>query len=286
MRAVEQGTLYETECRIRKSTGDYGYFAVRAVPVKDKDGNISGWVGTSTDITDKKNYENQLLQAEKHAVIGRMVGSVTHEINNPLQTIKNCLFLIQQDTPSDSPSQEPLDMALSETQRLSNIVGQLRQLYRPQAVQLMRAQNLLDLVEEVHTLILPHLANSNVAWEPLAGLTNYTVDCVKDQMVEVLLNIFMNAIEAMQPDGGTISVNMVRSNDTSQVGVVISDSGPAIDADILPHIFEPFITTKEYGLGLGLPISYEIIQKHGGQITVESQIGHGTTFTIWLPLVS
>ena len=149
-RAVEKKANYDVEYRIRNRHGEYNHFAVRGVPVKDNDGNISSWIGTCTDITEKKNYENQLIQAEKHAAIGRMVGSVTHEINNPLQTIKNCLYLIQQDIGSDSISKEPLEMALSETQRLSNIVGQLRQLYRPQDVQTMRAQDLLGIIEEVH----------------------------------------------------------------------------------------------------------------------------------------
>jgi signal transduction histidine kinase len=95
----------------------------------------------------------------------------------------------------------------------------------------------------------------------------------------------MNAIEAMQPIGGTLSVNMIYSAEKDQVGVVISDSGPGIKPEILPHLFEPFTTTKEFGLGLGLSICYGIIQKHSGQITVESQPGQGTNFTIWLPIV-
>jgi signal transduction histidine kinase len=256
------------------------------VPLKDNEGNVLGWIGTCTDITEKKNYENQLILAEKHAAIGRMVGSVTHEINNPLQTIKNCLYLIQQDIDADSPDKEPLEMALSETQRLSNIVGQLRQLYRPQAVQTMRSQDLLEIIEEVHSLIIPHLNNSQVGWQPLAGLKKYKINCVKDQMIEVFLNICMNAIDAMQPAGGILSVNMIFSGNKDQVGIVFSDSGPGIKPEILPHIFEPFTTSKDYGLGLGLSICYGIIQKHGGQITVESQPGQGTSFTIWLPLIS
>jgi PAS domain S-box-containing protein len=282
-RAVKAKSNYEVDYRIRNRNGEYCHFAVRGVPIKDNDGNISSWIGTCTDITDKKNYENQLIQAEKHAAIGRMVGSVTHEINNPLQTIKNCLYLIHQDTESDSINKEPLDMALSETQRLSNIVGQLRQLYRPQDVQTMRPQELLGIIEEVHQLIIPHLNNSRVAWQPLPGLERCKLLCVRDQIIEVLLNITLNAIEAMQTFGGVLSVNMVHSSDKSQVGVIISDTGPGINPEILPHIFEPFITTKEFGLGLGLSICFGIIQKHGGRITVESQLGQGSSFTIWLP---
>ncbi|OGO62421.1 MAG: hypothetical protein A2029_06000 [Chloroflexi bacterium RBG_19FT_COMBO_47_9] len=282
--AVESKTIYDTEYRLRSHTGEYGYFAVRGVPITDKDGNISGWIGTCTDITEKKLYENQLIQAEKHAVIGRMVGSVTHEINNPLQTIKNCLYLIRQDTGLESPNNEPLEMALSETQRLSNLVGQLRQLYRPQAIQTMHPHDLMDLINEVHTLIKPHLNYAHVAWDPAPGLEPCTVNCVKDQIIEVILNVCMNAIEAMQPSGGILSIGLEFSDEKEQVGVMLSDTGPGIQADVLPHIFEPFITTKRYGLGLGLSICYNIIQKHGGQITVVSEPGRGTWFTIWLPI--
>jgi len=284
--AVKTNSTYDTEYRIRSSSGEYSDFSVRGVPIKDEDGNVLSWVGTCTDITDKKRVENQLLQAEKHAVIGRMVGSVTHEINNPLQTIKNCLYLIQQDTGTDSPSLEPLEMALSETQRLSNLVGQLRQLYRSQAVQPMRSQELLQIIEEVHSLLIPQLSNSKVTWRSTLGMQKRYVNCVKDQLIEVFLNISTNAIEAMKPSGGTLSIDMVCPEKDSQVGIVFSDTGQGIAADILPHIFEPFITTKEYGLGLGLPICYGIIQKHGGQITVDSQPGQGTSFTVWLPAVT
>ncbi len=284
--AVEEKSNYEVEYRIRNRKGEYSDYSVRGVPIIDKDGEIISWVGTCTDITDKKNYETQLVQAEKHAAIGRMVGSVTHEINNPLQTIKNCLYLIKQDTNSDSLNNEPLEMALSETQRLSNIVGQLRQLYRPQAQQTRQAYDLLGILEEAHSLLLPHLNNSRVAWMSLPGLKHYQVSCIKDQIIEVFLNISMNAIEAMQPGGGILSIDMLQSTDKSQVGIVFSDTGPGIKPEILNHLFEPFITTKEFGLGLGLSICYGIIQKHGGQITVESQPGQGTSFTIWLPISS
>jgi two-component system NtrC family sensor kinase len=94
----------------------------------------------------------------------------------------------------------------------------------------------------------------------------------------------MNAIEAMQTHGGTLSIDMVFPIDRNQVGVKFSDSGPGITAEIMDHLFEPFTTTKESGLGLGLSICYGIIQKHGGQMMAESQPGLGTTFTIWLPL--
>ena len=283
--AVETKTLYDIEYRLRRHTGEYGYFSVRGVPINDANGNISGWIGTCTDITIKKNFENQLIQAEKHAVIGRMVGSVTHEINNPLQTIKNCLYLISQDIAPDFPNREPLEMALSETQRLANIVGQLRQLYRPQISQTMVSHELRSIIEEVHALIIPHLTNSKVVWRSLPGLKECKVFGAKDQLIEVFLNLCTNAVDSMQPEGGQLSVDMDFNTANGKVGVIFKDTGPGISPEILPHIFEPFMTTKEYGLGLGLSICYGIIQKHGGEITVDSLTGQGTTFTVWLPIV-
>jgi nitrogen fixation negative regulator NifL len=283
-RAVKTKSLYDTEYRIRSRHGEYGYFSVRGVPIKGEDGKIISWIGTCTDITEKKQYENQLIQAEKQALIGRMVGSVTHEINNPLQTIKNCLYLIQQDTGVDSPSREPLEMALSETQRLSTLVGQLRQLYRPQSLQIMQPHDILEILDEVHSLVTPQLIKSGVVWQMLPGVDHFRVNCIRDQMIEVFINLCSNAIEAMQPAGGIITVDMINSVDRTQVGVLISDTGPGINPEILSRMFEPFMTTKGYGMGLGLFLSYGIVQNHGGQIIVDSQVGQGTKFTIWLPI--
>jgi len=240
-------------------------------------------MGTCTDITEKKRIEAQLIQSEKHAVIGRMVGSVTHEINNPLQTVKNCLYLIKQDLPAGSPLEEPLEMATSETKRLANLVAQLRQLYRPQQNPTVRPQALLEIIAEVHTLILQHLETSHVVWQPGESLQPCAVNCVKDQIIEVFLNVCINAIEAMQAQGGTLFVDMELPSDGHQVGVKFRDTGPGIDPEIKQQMFEPFTTTKENGLGLGLSICYGIIQRHGGQMLLDSQPGVGTTFTIWLP---
>jgi signal transduction histidine kinase len=234
------------------------------------------------DITDRKQFETQLVQAEKHAIIGRMVGSITHEINNPLQTIKNCLYLIQQDITPESPIQEPLEMAVSETLRLTSLVGHLRELYRPKMSLHMQPHEILDILEEAHSLLIPHLNNAKVKWHPLTGLQRCIINCARDQILEVFLNISMNAIEAMQGQAGTLFVDMNVEED--RIGVIFKDNGPGIQEEIFKHLFEPFMTTKGSGLGLGLSISYGIVQRHGGQIQVKSESGQGATFTIWLPL--
>ncbi len=281
-KVFETGSVHDYELEILHKDGHIAPVLYNASIYRDEAGKVRGVFAVARDITDRKQFEAQLVQAEKHAVIGRMVGSVTHEINNPLQTIKNCLYLIQQDTPDNSPIQEPLEMATSETARLTDLVGQLRELYRPRTDLQEHPHELLDILEEVHALLTPHLNTSKVHWNPLTGLTRCYINCVRDQILEVFLNISMNAIEAMKSTGGTLSVDMDLNDE--QVGVIFTDNGPGISPEIMPHMFEPFMTTKSSGLGLGLSISYGIIQRHGGQIVVENRPDGGASFTVRLPV--
>jgi PAS domain S-box-containing protein len=227
----------------------------------------------------------QLVQSEKFAAMGRMLASVAHELNNPLQTIKNCLYLIQQDTSAASPNQEYIAMATSETRRLSGLVGQLRELYRPSPTGAVQPNSLNKLITDVHTLLAPHLQSENIVWHQNLGVTDHYVNCVSDQIKQVFINISMNAIEAMRPQGGMLSVKVIPADDGSKVGVAIQDNGPGIPPEAISRLFEPFYTTKSSGLGLGLSICFELIQRHNGQITVDSTLNQGTTFTIWLPLI-
>ncbi len=280
----DTGSVHDYELEIRHKDGHITPVLYNASLYRDETGQIQGIFAVARDITDRKQFEAQLMQAEKHAVVGRMMGSVTHEINNPLQTIKNCLYLIQQDIPQDSSTLEPLDMAFSEMERVTDLVGQLRELYRPRVDVQEKPHELLDILEEVHTLLAPHMNNSNVSWYSMPGLTRCYATCVRDQVLEVFLNVIMNAIEAMQASGGNLYVDMVFKG--RQVGVVFRDTGPGIPENIFQHLFEPFQTTKSSGLGLGLSISYGIVQRYGGHIHAENCPDGGASFTIWMPIGS
>lgn len=227
----------------------------------------------------------RLVQAEKLAGMGRMVASVAHELNNPLQTIKNCLYLIQQELQPEDALHDYLEMAFSETQRLSQLVTQLRELHRPHNLLPMQPIALLDILAEVRLLLEPQLKGAGVGWQQPARPRNSLVCGVPDQLKQVFLNISTNAIEAMQPGGGTLAIRLVWNAAAGEVGVIFQDSGPGISKENQAKIFEPFITTKPVGLGLGLPICNEIIERHSGRISVDSQPGRGTAFTVWLPVV-
>lgn len=227
----------------------------------------------------------QLIQAEKHTALSRMMASVAHEINNPVQTIKNCLFLTTMALPADSPLSEYLSMASTETDRIVRLVTNLRDIYHPAKNEPKQPLNLSKVVAEVHALLEPHLANQKVAWQQLESEDEFWVEASLDQLKQVFLNISLNAIDAMQPGGGKIFVSMAASQERDQVALVFKDTGPGIPAEALLRVFEPFFTTKDIGTGLGLAICYEIIQRHGGSISVQSQPGQGAAFTILLPLI-
>jgi PAS domain S-box-containing protein len=238
-----------------------------------------------TALAQEVTIRQQLIQAEKLGALGRMVGSVAHELNNPLQTITNCLYLTDKELTPDSPIHDFLEMAQAETRRLVDLVAQLRELYRLRPAGAPQARRLSELLQDVQALLAPQLRDAHVQWRPPASGLEYAVPVIHDRLKQVFINLAANAIEAMWPGGGQLEVDLVPSADGRQAAVKFHDTGPGIPPENLERLFEPFFTTKAHGLGLGLAICYEIVQQHGGQITVDSQPGQGTTFTVWLPLV-
>jgi PAS domain S-box-containing protein len=238
-----------------------------------------------TALQEEQSMRRQLVQAEKHSAMSRMVASVAHELNNPIQTIQNCLFLIQQDLASDPLQQNFIQMALSEAKRMSNLVTQLREIYRPSKAEPMAQLNIGIIIVEVHALLKPHLQHENVDWQCPRITSPIMIGGIADQIKQVFLNICLNAVEAMQPDGGTIFVQVCVDASKNRVGISFKDTGPGIHAENLSQLFEPFFTTKDSGTGLGLSICYDIVERHGGEIVVNSELGKGAEFTIWLPML-
>ena len=238
-----------------------------------------------TALQEEQSMRRQLVQAEKHSAMSRMVASVAHELNNPIQTIQNCLFLIQQDLPQDPSDQSFIQMALSESKRMSNLVTQLREIYRPSKVEPMAPLDVETIIEDVHALLSAHLQHENVVWKSSPVPDPLIVAGIADQIKQVFLNVCLNAVEAMQPEGGTIYVQVCQDESKKRVGISFIDTGPGIHPDNLSQVFEPFFTTKDSGTGLGLSICYDIIERHSGEIVVKSEPGKGAEFAIWLPLL-
>jgi two-component system NtrC family sensor kinase len=237
-------------------------------------------------LAQEKAIREQLIQAEKLGALGRMIGAVAHELNNPLQTIRNCLYLTDQELAPDSRIHTYMEMARSETQRLVSLVAQLRELYRIRPPGAPQARRVDELLQEVQSLVAPQLESANVQWRQPAELPGLLVPVIQDRLKQVFINLATNAIEAMRPGGGVLQVDVAPSADRQEVAVSFKDTGAGILPENLSRIFEPFFTTKVQGLGLGLAICYEIVQQHGGHITVDSLPDQGAVFTVWLPLVA
>ncbi len=225
-----------------------------------------------------------LIRAEKLAAVGRLTASIAHEINNPLQAVQGYVIMAEEKV-SRMEGEERLARYLHtasvEIDRIARIVGRMREFYRPEQAGFYPT-DLHIVLEEVLELCRKHLEQGHIAVERewAAGLP--LVRANADQLKQVFLNLTLNAMDAM-PGGGRLRIRTAVDSPAA-VRVEVSDAGVGISPELLPRMFEPFFTTKEKGVGLGLSISYNIIQAHGGEIKVESQVGAGTTFTIWLPV--
>ena len=234
----------------------------------------------------------RLVQAEKMAALGRLVASVAHEINNPLQAVMGALELFEEETAGAARQerlQRYLGVAGHETERIAAIVRRVCDFYRP-----TRERQQPTDMRAVLTTVL-ELADLQLRANNVTVVREWTdelpvIQASPDRLKQVFLNLALNAIDAMAERGGTLRVRaaldqMQGRDDQSRPAVRIefSDTGVGIAPGALESLFEPFSTTKPNGTGLGLAISYEIIQDHDGLITATSHVGVGTTFTILLP---
>ena len=232
----------------------------------------------------EQGMRDQLVHADKLAALGKMVSVIAHEINNPVQTVKNTFYLLEDQILPGSPAEEYLKLASTEANRISDLVAQLRGTYASGSKTIVRV-NVFALLAEVHDLLAPQLKKNHVEWCLVDGSQSYTVFAVHNHLKQVFINLCLNAMEAMEADQrGKFTVSLHTSQDRQRVGIDFHNTGPLIPEDAVPLIFDPFFTAKEGGSGLGLYISYDIIRQHQGEILVESAPGKGVTFTVWLPL--
>ncbi len=224
----------------------------------------------------------QMVQSEKLAAMGRLVASVAHELNNPLQAIQNALYLVRQEQALSDQAHDDLKVALTEADRMADLIGRLRETYRPTISEEFRLESLNALILEVQKLINTHLRHNDIQFEFNPNPALPFVPGVRDQLKQVILNLCLNAVEAM-PDGGQLEVSASYARPEGKVLMTIADTGIGIDPMSKDNIFDPFFTTKPGGTGLGLAITYDIVQRHNGRIEVESNVGAGTKFKIWLP---
>ncbi len=225
--------------------------------------------------------QTRLIQSEKLAVIGQLASSLAHELNNPLQAIQSGLGLVMNELQHPDHAREDLVIIQQELERIQAIFRQMLDFYRPATYGFVPL-DLNAICEGVRVLMRKRLQEANVTLRlELARFLPLTCGD-SNQIKQVLLNLILNAAEAMESAGGHITLRTAHNG--QQVCLNVIDDGRGIAPEHRPHLFEPLFTTKTRGLGLGLAISQEIIQQHGGEIVVQSTPGVGTTFTIFLPV--
>lgn len=234
------------------------------------------------DITERKNNQDFLLRAERLAIVGRLGASLAHEINNPLQAALGCLGLAEEALEDGTDVRRYLAVAMEELERTASVVSRLRNLVREPEKREKHPADLNALLEKTLVLIRKRCRDQGVEvkWNRTADVS--LVSMVAENMQQVFLNLMLNAVEAM-PEGGQLRVSTTRVDQPQGMRITFADRGKGIEPDLLSNIFEPFYSTRPEGMGLGLYISKKIVEDHGGRLEVESRVGKGSKFSVWLP---
>jgi signal transduction histidine kinase len=226
-------------------------------------------------------YDNLAIQTDKLSSLGRMAAGIAHEINNPLAGILLYSSNLVKKVPETGPLKKGLEVIIHETVRCRGIIQDLLEFSKKREPVKVLA-DLNGVINKALSILDNEFRLNRISVEKRLSenLPNVLIDV--NQIEQVFINFFMNAIEAIHGQG-QITVRSYADEDNSGVVVEIEDSGMGIPQEHLNRIFEPFFSTKPKGTGLGLAVNYGLIQKHGGQIKVSSQPGHGTAITIRLP---
>jgi signal transduction histidine kinase len=242
------------------------------------------------DELEEGRIRQHLFESEKLAATGRLTASIAHEINNPLEAIKNALYLLVARSQPADPQREFLQLAQRETERVSRITRQMLGVARPSAS--MAPTDVNSVVQEALALVEPQLRRRQIVPHLELDTSLPPIMASADQLKQVFLNLFLNARDAM-PHGGELLVQtrIAQVYDSIMLAekylvVRVRDDGEGIPEAIRARVFEPFFSTKgtRRGSGLGLWVCQEIIRSHGGQIYINSKVGKGTTFLVGLPL--
>jgi PAS domain S-box-containing protein len=276
--------LHESDLAL--TVDDHRRVMVRASAseLRDDSGHSQGLVILLRDITDMSRLELQLRRADKLAALGTLAAGVAHEVKNPLHALNLNLHLLETEVASPQASsvevKEYLEILRSELQRIHRIVENFLRFSKP-SIPEVTPLDLNALMERVLSLVAFDAAEHGVTIETRFDPALATISGDEGQLSQVFLNLVINALQAM-PSGGSLVVTTRVQNGWTKV--MVQDSGEGIQRDVLPHVFDPYFTTRPRGVGLGLAIAHRIMEGHHGTIDVESEVGRGTTMVVRLPL--
>jgi len=256
------------------------YFQITTAPVQGEGGAIHGYIRLIQDVTEMKKMEENIGRSEKLASLGRLAAGIAHEIANPLTSIFSFVQILKE-SEEDQFKKESLETVHFHINRISDILKQLSGFTRMPKGEVKEC-NINEIIEaSVNIIYFDKKAKGvSITKDLSADLSRYPCVCDANQLSQVFVNLILNAIDSM-PDGGKLMVRSMPKD--GNIIIQFEDTGLGIQKEELSKIFDPFYTTKEKGTGLGLAVSYDIIKKMNGNITVESEVGKGSIFTITIP---
>ncbi|MEW6078611.1 MAG: ATP-binding protein [Thermodesulfobacteriota bacterium] len=256
-------------------------FDVGASPVKDDSGVITGYLMLFKDLTEVRRLEKEIERSRRLAAIGKLAAGVAHEIRNPLSSIKGFATYFKEKFNGKEEVTKTADIMIYEVERLNRAVTQLLEFARPIAVDLADVSP-ESLISHSLRLVEQDLKNKRIECRTLIQTGRKTIRTDQDRMNQVLLNLYLNAIEAMEA-GGLLTVTVADTEDENFVAIDVTDNGRGIPDTDMEQIFDPYFTTRNTGTGLGLAIVYKLIETLGGTISVSSRLGQGTTIHLRVP---
>jgi PAS domain S-box-containing protein len=271
---------------IDPETGNVLPMEITSVEITGPRGQVTAVVSILHDLSgirelERRRVQQHLFESEKLAAIGRLTASIAHEINNPLEAIKNSLFLLQ--TSETESSKRFLEIALKETERVSHIIAQMLGFTRRSGE--AEWVNVNDLLEETLVLVDKKMRQAGTRVEKDFEGSLPKIHARSDQLRQVFLNLLLNAQQSIPGRGRiTVKTSAISTAADPWIAVEISDTGVGISDEDLIRIFEPFFSTRKKGTGLGLWVTQDIVRHHGGRIEVTSVVNRGTTFRIVLPI--
>ncbi len=277
-KTIGSGKVWRGEIRNKAKDGSFYWVDTTIVPFLKENGKPYQYLAIRSDITERKKSEELIHRQDKLAAVGQLAAGVAHEIRNPLTSMKGYAEFLQLDE-EDPQRREFIDIILDEIERVNNIVEEFMLLAKPKVVEL-EEKNIIPVLKNIISLLEFEARKRNVTLHLDVDQEIVQIECDENRLKQVFLNFIKNGIEAM-PSGGDLFVKAEVK--TKNIEISIQDTGVGIPPETLKKIGEPFYTTKKNGNGLGLMVSFKIIESHNGKVYIESEQNKGTTFKILLP---
>ena len=275
------GQMWVGEVENRRKDGSRFHTELVISPIVDQQGTVVGFLGAHRDITEQKALEQQLVRSQKMESIGTLAAGIAHEVGNPLTSISSLVQVILRTT-QDEFAKDKLELIKNQINRITRIIRDLVDFSRPSSY-VEKATDINEVLRDALNIVQYGKKVKHINFDVRLSQGIPKLQVVPDQLVQVFINILMNAVDAL--DGVPGSITLLTESVDQDVRVIVTDTGKGIEPEDIEKIFEPFYSTKEVGkgTGLGLWVSYGIIKNFGGDVIVDSAPAKGSKFTVIFP---